>query len=95
MFETWRRRVEALAEPLHAFLQQAASLYRGAAFDPATLTPHFVRGIKLSLSGASAVPTATAGKGIWADILGPDATVTEANKPIKKFTPAADPTPAP
>ena len=72
-----------------------AEVKAGAAFDPATLTPHFVRGIKLSLSGASAVPTATGGKDIWADILGPGATVTEGNKPIKKFTPAADPTPAP
>ena len=72
-----------------------ARLKDGTSFDPSLLTEHFVRGVKLTMSGASSVPTAAAGKDIWADILGPEATVTEANKPIKAFAPATVPTPAP
>ena len=71
-----------------------AEVKPGETFDPADLTPHFVRGVKLTLDGASSVPSLTAGKDIWRDILGPNTTVTEANKPIKAFKPAADPTPS-
>lgn len=54
-----------------------------APLDPADITEHFVRGVKLTMSGASAVPSKTgAGKDIYAE-----------TGEIKAFVPAEDPTP--
>ena len=65
-----------------------------APFDPADLTQHFVRGVKLSLSGTSEVPSLVDGADIYADILGAGVEVTSANQPIKAFVPATEPVPA-